>query len=107
MPKRFEVEVVGFGSVTVIPALSHSKDLITAEVAAVGDDIEIRRFQGCLGLLGHMGELCPVAADVGYLMGDNQMMFSVDRDLNVVAHYARARLLVAIERELGSVSEIC
>jgi hypothetical protein len=106
LPKRFEVEVVGFGSVTVIPALSHSR-ILTAEVAAIGDDIEIRRFQGCLGLLGHMGELCPVAADVGYLMGDNKMMFSVDRDLNVVATTPEPRPLVAIERESGSVSEIC
>ena len=37
-----------------------------------------------------MGELRSVRADVGHLMGDNQMMLGIDCDLDVVADDARA-----------------
>jgi hypothetical protein len=32
-----------------------------------------------------MGKLRPVAANVGHLMGDDQMMFDIDRDLDIVS----------------------
>jgi hypothetical protein len=40
------------------------ENLLAAEVATVGDIIEIGGFQGGIGLLGHVGELCQVAPDV-------------------------------------------
>src|ERR1700685_985574 len=64
------------------------KNLLTAEVAAVRNNIEICCFQRHLGLLGHTGKLRPVAAHIGHLVGDDQMMLGVDGDLYVVAHYA-------------------
>jgi hypothetical protein len=33
-----------------------------------------------------MGKLCSVAPDIGHFMRDDQMMFGVDCDLNVVTH---------------------
>jgi hypothetical protein len=66
------------------------KDLFAAEVAAIGDDIEARGFQRRFRLLGHVGELRPVGADVGHLMRDDQMMLGVYGDLDVVAYDARA-----------------
>jgi hypothetical protein len=66
------------------------QDFLAVEVAAVGDDIEALRFQRCFGLLGHVRELRPVGPDVGYLMCDDQMMFGVDGDLNVIANDAGA-----------------
>jgi len=32
-------DVIGFGSVTVIPACSHARILLAAEVAAIGDGL--------------------------------------------------------------------
>jgi hypothetical protein len=64
--------------------------LFAAEVAAIGDDIEASGFQRRFRLLGHVGELRPVGADVGHLMRDDQMMLGVDGDLDVVAYDARA-----------------
>ena len=49
-------EVIGFGSVTVMPPLA-GQDLLAAEVAAVGNDIEILHVQRRLRLLGHVGRV--------------------------------------------------
>jgi hypothetical protein len=59
--------------------------LLAAEVAAVGDCIEVLHFQRRLGLLGHGRELRSISPDVCHLMRDNQMICGVDGDLNVVA----------------------
>src|SRR6266700_2296260 len=64
------------------------QDFFAAEVAAVGDDIEIRCFQSCLRLLGYMCKLCPVTPDIRHLMRDDQMVFGVDGDLDIVADNA-------------------
>ena len=32
-----------------------------------------------------MSKLCPIAPDIGHFMCDDQMMFSVDRDLDIVS----------------------
>ncbi len=81
----FEFEVIGFGSVTVMRFLAR-QDLFAVEVAAVGDDIEARRFQRYLRLLGHVRELRPIGPDVAHFMRDDQMMLGVDGDLDIVAH---------------------
>src|SRR5262249_44626151 len=60
-------------------------DFFAAEVAAVSDNIEIGSFQCCLRLLGHACKLRPVTSDVCHLMRDDQMMFGIDGDLNIVA----------------------
>ena len=46
-------------------------------------------------------------AGIRHLVHDDQMMLRIDSDLHVIADDARARPLVAIERESGSVREIC
>jgi hypothetical protein len=61
------------------------QDFFAAEVAAVSDNIEIGSFKCCLRLLGYMCKLRPVAPDVGHLMRDDQMVFGVDGNLDVVA----------------------
>jgi hypothetical protein len=61
-PSAFEFEVIGFGSVTVMPDSSHARILFAAEVAAIGDDIEAPGFQRRFRLLGHVGDLRPVCA---------------------------------------------
>jgi hypothetical protein len=40
-----------------------------------------------------MGKLRPIAANVGHLMGDDQMMFDIDRDLDILAS-SIARLIL-------------
>src|SRR6476646_5929968 len=84
-PSAFAFEVIGFGSVTVIPASSHGPNLFAVEVTAVGDGIELLHAQRRLGLVGHMGELRSVSPVVGYLMHNDQMMVGLDGNLNVVA----------------------
>ena len=61
------------------------QDFFAAEVTTVRDDIEISSFQCCLGLLGYMSKLCSIAPDIGHFMRDDQMMLSVDRDLDIVS----------------------
>jgi hypothetical protein len=65
-----------------MPAFLAGQDLLAAEVAAVGDCIEVLHFQRRLGLLGHGRELRSISPDVGHLMRDNQMICGVDGDLN-------------------------
>jgi len=62
----------------------------------------------CLaGLPAHGGQLRPIAADIGHVMGDDQMVLGIDGDLRIVADNASALPLVAIERASGSVRDTC
>src|ERR1700704_2191806 len=78
------------------------QDLPAAEVAAVGDGIEVLRFQCRFRLLGHVRKLRSVGPDIGHFMCDDQMMLGVDGDLDVVAHDTRvgypAYIFVKLER---------
>src|SRR6202795_508987 len=60
-------------------------DLFAVEVTSVGDGIELVHAQYRLGLVGHMGKLRSVSPVVSYLMHDDQMMGSLDCNLDVVA----------------------
>ena len=45
----------------------------------------------CLaGLPAHGGQLRPIAADIGHVMGDDQMVLGIDGDLRIVADNASA-----------------
>src|SRR5580700_2117299 len=45
----------------------------------------------CLaGLPAHGGQLRPIAADIGHVMGDDQMLLGIDGDLRIVADNASA-----------------
>ena len=94
------------GSMTVAGVLA-GFDLSTLVVTAIGDDFDLFRADLGACLLGHAGKLTAVGADVGDLVRDDQMVRRVDGGLHVVADYARAAPLAAIERESGSVNEIC
>ena len=48
-----------------------------------------------------------ITTDIGHFVRDDEMVLGIDRDLDVVADNAGAAPLVAIERESGSVSDIC
>ena len=65
-----------------------SQDLLAVEVAAVRHHIQFVDFQGGLGLLGHRRELGAVVALVDDLMGDDQVVLSIDGGLDIVADHA-------------------
>ena len=83
MPKRFGFEVIGFEGDRDTGFVAF-QDFFAAKVAPVSDNIEIGSFQCCLRRLGHACKLRPVAADVGHLMRDDQMVSGIDGDLNIV-----------------------
>ena len=60
-----------------------------------------------LGSEGHRGQLRLVIADIGDLVGDDQVRSSIDRRRNVVADEVGAIAVGAMELASGSVSEIC
>ena len=62
----------------------------TVEVAAVGDRIELLGLERCLGSPRHRRQLRPIVADVGDLVGDDQVGVGIDRRLHVVADEAGA-----------------
>ena len=109
MPKRpfaSMPEVIGFGSVT-------NSGLVTGEgffavvVTAIGNGLEFIDAEDLLCLRSDVGKLRPIRALVRHLMRDDQMMFGIDCNLNIVADDTKPLPLVAIERLSGSVSEIC
>src|SRR5258708_34425457 len=59
----------------------------------------------CLPAYG--GQLRPIAADIGHVMGDDQMVLGVDGDLRIVADNASALTAGRIEWASGSVRETC
>ena len=66
------------------------QDLVTLEVAAIGNDREAVDARGLAGLLRHRRQLGPVIADVGDLVRDDQVVLVIDRGLHVVANNAGA-----------------
>jgi hypothetical protein len=65
------------------------------------------RISAQMRLLSHRRELAAIVADIGDLVGDDQVMLGVDSGLDIVSDHARILPLVAIDRASGSVSEIC
>ncbi len=61
-----------------MPAGQH---LFALEVAAVGQNIERLDAHGRLGLASHVRELIAVVADIGDLMGHDQVMLRVNGGL--------------------------
>src|SRR3984957_12539347 len=49
------------------------KDLLSAEVTAVCNNVEVFSLQRRLSLLGHVSQLRSIAANVGHLMRDDQV----------------------------------
>ena len=83
------------------------QDLLAAEVAAVGHDLQAICRQGRLGQLGHGSELGYVRTDIGHVMSNDQMVLGVDGGLHVVAHDAGASAAGRHRAASGSVSDIC
>src|SRR3979409_2746722 len=83
------------------------QDLPAAEVAAVGDGIEVLRFQCRFRLLGRVRKLRSVGPDIGHLMCDDQMMLGVDGDMHVVADDTGASAARGHRAGIGSVDDIC
>ena len=66
------------------------QDLVTLEVATIGNDREVLDARGFAGALRHRRQLGPVVADVGDFVRDDQVVFVIDRSLDVVANNAGA-----------------
>jgi hypothetical protein len=75
--------------------------ILSVEVATVGD-LEFVCFEHFFGLLRHPSKLPTVVADVYDLVRNNQMVFDVHHDLDVVTDDTRS-----IEPASGTVSDIC
>src|SRR3546814_9701039 len=67
-----------------------SQHLLTGVIAPICHHGDFLASGGLAGLAAHGGQLCSVAADVGHLVCDDQMMLGVDSDLNIVADDAGA-----------------
>jgi|UPI00048870DA hypothetical protein len=102
---RLGVRSDGLGQRDCKASLFAGQYLLSVEVATVGDRLEFVHFEHFFGFLRHPSKLPTVVADVYDLMRNNQMVFGVHRDLDIVADDTRP--LVAIERASGSVSDIC
>jgi len=70
--------------------LLSGQDLLAAEIAAVGHDIRFIDLERGFRLLGHGRESSAVVADIGDLVGHDQMMRGIDGGLYVAAHRAAA-----------------
>ena len=80
--------------------------LLAVEVAAIRQSCEFfAPIASCA--LRAIGSSWAVVADIDHFVGHDQMMFGIDRGLNIVADDACPASLVAIERASGSVREIC
>jgi hypothetical protein len=83
-------DVIGFGSVTVMPPRGTWESSRAVEVAAIGDGIERLCLQNSFRLLCNTCKLCPIRAAVRHFVRHDQMMLGIDCDLNIVAHHAGA-----------------
>ena len=66
------------------------QDVAAFVVAAIRQCDELVFRGSCLGKLGPVRQLTAVMADVGDLVGHDQVVLGIDRGLHVVAHDARA-----------------
>jgi hypothetical protein len=76
------------GNVTGDAGFSAVQDFRAVEVSAIGNGCEFLRPQNSFCLLGHVRQLRAIRAAVRHLMGDNQVMLGVHRDLHIVANNA-------------------
>src|SRR5713101_9732012 len=92
-PKRRSAlapEVSGLWTIGVTPASRAGQDFYTREVAAIREDGQALRAGALLRLPRHVGQLVFVVADIGDLMGDDQMVLGLHHRLHVVANHAGA-----------------
>src|ERR1043166_2547757 len=61
------------------------QDLVAVEVAAVGQGGDLLAARGLLSLKRHGRKLVAIVPLIGHLVGDDQMVLSVDGDLHIVA----------------------
>ena len=73
-----------------MPVPSQASTCVAVEVAASASTVTSSHPLASLGLAAHGGQLRPIAADIGHLMRDDQMVLGIDGDLHVVADNARA-----------------
>ncbi|GJE38054.1 hypothetical protein KHHGKMAE_2120 [Methylobacterium persicinum] len=66
------------------------QNLVATVVAAIGQDHDLPRVGSLLGPIAHQHELGAVVTLVDDLVGDDEMMLRIDRDLDVVADDAGA-----------------
>src|SRR5262245_1492624 len=66
------------------------EDLLAAEVAAIGNGLELIDAENILYLRGDVAQLCPIRAAICDFMRHNQMMLYIDRHLHVVADHTGA-----------------
>src|SRR6185312_14566489 len=64
--------------------------LFAREVAAIGEHGQLVDASRRLRLLAHIGKLASVMADVGDLVGNDEVVGRVDRGLDIIADHARA-----------------
>jgi len=64
--------------------------LFTLEITSISNDGYVFCPECIARLRGHAEELIAIMANIGHLVGDDQMMFSVNGYLHVVAHPAGA-----------------
>ena len=63
---------------------SRRQNLVAAEVAAVGHGGDLLAARGLLRLQRHGGELVAIVSLVDHLVGDDQMVLGIDRDLHTI-----------------------
>src|SRR5207302_3553214 len=77
-----DVRVLGTTGATPVPS---GQDLVTAEIAAVGQGSDLLATWGVLCLERHGRKLMTVVSLIGHLVGDDQMVLGFDGDLHIVA----------------------
>ena len=73
-----------------LPVPSAGQHLVAVVIASVGQHRDLLASACRAGLPAHGGQLRPIAADIGHVMGDDQMVLGIDGDLHIVADNASA-----------------
>ena len=74
------------GDIGVDTRLLAGPDILTFVIALVGNGIDPLDAEHFFGGAGGLRQQPEIAAGVGHLLRDDQLVFGVDRDLSVVAH---------------------
>ena len=90
-----------------MPASWQAEDLRAAEIAAIGNGLNILGLQNSLRLPCHIGQLSPILSRWASLMRDDQVMNGIDRDLHIVADDAGAASAGCHRTAVKSVRDIC
>src|SRR2546423_580565 len=94
-----DVRVLGTTGATPVPS---GQDLVTAEIAAVGQGSDLLATCGVLCLERHGRKLMTVVSLIGHLVGDDQMVLGFDGDLHCAGSMqGRARFGTQLIENLG------